>query len=77
MIISIRKMVSFIRFAALFAVLTLFFYYVLSLANQWISPTEPYREPAGHAVKAFQFEKSMDTWVTPRDRLRLYYWYGE
>lgn len=77
MIISLRKMGSFIKFIVLFTILTLFFYYALSLVNQWVTPPKPYQEPVGHAVKAFQPENSMETWVTPRDRLRLYYWYGE
>lgn len=77
MIISVRKIGAGIRFTILFTVLTLFFYYALSLVNEWVMPFDPYREPAGQAVKAFQPEHSIDTWVTPRDRLRLYYWYGE
>ncbi len=77
MIISIRKVAAFIRFVLLFTVLTLFFYHALSLVNQWLIPTDPYRVPVGHAVKAFQPENSLESWVTPRERLRLYYWYGE
>lgn len=77
MIISLRRVGAFIRFILMFTVLTLFFYYTLALVNQWVMPHDPYRAPVGHAVKAFQPENSMETWVTPRDRLRLYYWYGE
>lgn len=77
MIISVRKIGSFLRFVFWFAALTLFFYYVLGLVSRWVAPPDPYRVPVGHAVKAFQPEGSPDKRVSPGDRLRLYYWYGE
>ncbi|MEC0205787.1 YqzK family protein [Paenibacillus lautus] len=77
MIISIRKIGSLIRFITMFAVLTMFFYFVLGWVGDWLTPMDPYREPSGQAVKAFQPESTMDSRYSPAERLRLYYWYGE
>lgn len=66
-----------LKFALLFAVMTLIFYYMLGLVSRWIAPADPYQVPAGHAVKAFQPEAAREDRVAPRERLRLYYWYGE
>lgn len=77
MIISIRKMISMLKFLLLFAVMTLIFYYMLGLVSRWVAPADPYKVPAGHAVKAFQPEAAREDRSAPRERLRLYYWYGE
>nr|WP_285228790.1 YqzK family protein [Paenibacillus sp. ISL-20] len=76
-IISIRKIGSLIRFITMFAVLTMFFYFVLGWVGDWLTPMDPYRAPSGQAVKAFQPESTMDSRYSPAERLRLYYWYGE
>lgn len=77
MIISIRKMISLIRFVACFAVLTVLFYYVLDWVGDWVNPSNPYQVPSGQAVKAFQPESTMDSQYSPAMRLKLFYWYGE
>ncbi|NMO96912.1 YqzK family protein [Paenibacillus lemnae] len=77
MIISIRDIAAFFRFTVVFAILTLVFYVVLGWAGRWIAPPDPYRVPAGHAVKAFYPEGLQDNPYSPGERLKLYYWYGE
>ena len=77
MVISLRRLVSFIWFSILFALLTLFFYYILGLMQDFITPSDPYRLPAGQAVKAFNPQDESASHVSPLERLRLYYWYGE
>lgn len=77
MIISIRKIAAWIRFISMFALLTMFFYYILGWVGDWLTPSDPYRTPSGHAVKAFQPESTLDARYSPMERLRLYYWYGE
>ncbi|CAM3510168.1 hypothetical protein PVOR_13204 [Paenibacillus vortex V453] len=76
-IISIRKIGSLIRFISMFAVLAMFFYFVLGWVSDWLTPMDPYSAPSGQAVKAFQPESTMDSRYSPAERLRLYYWYGE
>ncbi|GAB6929901.1 hypothetical protein JCM10914A_38840 [Paenibacillus sp. JCM 10914] len=77
MIISIRKVGSFIRFITMFAVLTMFFYYMLGWVGGKLVPLDPYRAPMGQAVKVFQPESTLDSQYSPVERLLLYYWYGE
>jgi hypothetical protein len=53
MIVSLRRLVEWIKFLILFVLFTILVYQVLALFSDWLQPRYPYREPAGRAVKVF------------------------
>ncbi|WP_438351334.1 DUF4227 family protein [Paenibacillus sp. FA6] len=78
MVISLRKCLTFIRFAIIFLALTYLLFRMLSAFGDLISPVDPYRIPQGYAVKAFQLEtRESDVAMSMGERLRIFYWYGE
>lgn len=76
MIISFGKWLRRGKFVVLFVFFTYLLYYALMIVSQWIEPVQRYREPKGHAVKAFYQQGSLEE-MTMKERLRLFYWIGE
>lgn len=79
MIISVRKWLDRIRFLIVFIALTYFMIHVVGWMSDWIAPVNRYRVPQGKALKAFQHGSLVDDIESDsvKDRLRLFYWYGE
>ncbi|UHA72906.1 DUF4227 family protein [Paenibacillus sp. 481] len=78
MIISLRKLSTKCKFAALFLVLTYVLIQLFDTFGSWIAPVDRYREPQGRAVKVFQTD--LQAVLEPAsftERLRLFYWLGE
>lgn len=78
MILSVRRMISLMKYIIAFIVLSVIFYYIISYMVTWVQPVDPYKEPMGRAVKVVKYEhtqfiKDWD-WL---DRLKLFYWFGE
>ncbi|MBO8170610.1 MAG: DUF4227 family protein [Bacillaceae bacterium] len=80
MIISIKKLWEGLKLLLLFIVFTLIFYSIVSFFAEVIQPSDPYRKPEGRAVKvdgeAIE-EQANSEWETFKQRLMLFYWYGE
>jgi hypothetical protein len=53
MVVSVRRLVEWIKFLLLFVLFTVLMYQVFALFSDWPEPRYPYREPAGRAVKVF------------------------
>ncbi|MCM3747336.1 YqzK family protein [Paenibacillus pasadenensis] len=78
MIVSVRRWLSRLVFAAIFACLTAIVYEGFQLAQVWIRPLDPYAVPRGQALKVFEQPYE----VPPEggsimDRLRWFYYNGE
>ncbi|MEW9032002.1 MAG: DUF4227 family protein [Planifilum fimeticola] len=80
MVVSLRRLVEWIKFLILFVLLTMLVYQVLALFSDWLQPRYPYREPAGRAVKVFAPASPGDPdpkSVDIEERLLLFYRIGE
>jgi len=77
MIFYFGKWIERLKFIALFLALTFLLYHLLHLASDWMEPWDKYKEPAGNAVKVFGNGPNEQADWTLRDRLKLFYWYGE
>lgn len=78
MIMSLRSMLRWLTFMALFLTLTCTLVYVLRVVGDWIFPIDKYREPLGHAVRVFQLQEGLHNQpFSFIQRLGLYYWLGE
>ena len=77
MVISLHKWLERTKFLILFVVITYFIYHFMNVLTGWIEPHHRYQEPSGRAVKAFVMQESDNGSSTVKDRLRLFYWYGE
>ncbi|MGI6127828.1 MAG: DUF4227 family protein [Planifilum sp.] len=79
MVVSVRRLVEWIKFLLLFVLFTVLMYQVFALFSDWLEPRYPYREPAGRAVKVFSpsppptHPESVDI----GERLLLFYHLGE
>lgn len=77
MIFSLRKVLERVKFIILFLIMTFLIYHLMNMVSGWIVPQYRYEEPSGRAIKAFELVDSTRDTLTFRDRLRLFYWYGE
>lgn len=76
MIVSLRKWIERIKFIALFLLFSYLVNVIFGYLSAWIEPNDPYRQPKGDAVKAFeQLEQTSRSSIA--ERLKLFYWYGE
>lgn len=77
MIVHVRKWIERMKFIALFFVLVILLYHIMTLVGQWMQPAHRHKSPEGSAVKVFRHESGMLEADNMADRLRLYYWLGE
>ncbi|QJC51808.1 YqzK family protein [Paenibacillus albicereus] len=77
MIVSLRRWVSRLVFALLFACLTAAVYEGFRLADSWVRPLDPYAPPRGQALKVFEPHEAPPEGGTIADRLRWFYYNGE
>jgi hypothetical protein len=77
MIFSFRKFRKRMKFAVQLLVFTILIYYVLRAATNWIVPMERYKVPSGHFLKVFQQEALADQSQTLKERIAMFYWFGE
>lgn len=80
MVVSLRRLVEWIKFLLLFVLFTMLLYQVFALFTDWLEPRYPYREPAGRAVKVFAPVSPGDPDPESVDigrRLLLFYRIGE
>ena len=77
MIFSVRKWLERLRFLILFLAFTYFMVQVLNIVSTWITPVDRYREPHGKAMKVFHQDMSQVESESMKERLKLFYWYGE
>ncbi|MBD2869587.1 DUF4227 family protein [Paenibacillus arenilitoris] len=77
MVLSIRRWMSRIVFLVIFAILLL----IVTGGYRWLaealSPVQPYRVPAGDALKVFKSEPGPPDSSNAADRLRWFFYYGE
>ncbi|MBW5446715.1 DUF4227 family protein [Cohnella sp. CFH 77786] len=66
-----------LKFTLFFLVLTVIVHSLFGWFHGWLKPQDPYKEPEGRATKVFRSGSGDDPDVSPGDRLRLFYWYGE
>jgi hypothetical protein len=66
-----------LQFTLIFLAVTIVAHGVLGWFHGWLQASDPYKEPEGRAFKVFQSGMGNDPDVSPGDRLRLFYWYGE
>jgi hypothetical protein len=76
-ITSRQKWGNRIRFLLVFLILTIWIHSMLGWFHQWLKPADPYRKPEGRAAKVFRSGYGDEAEISPGDRLRLFYWYGE
>lgn len=81
MIISVQRLLRWIRFFVLFVLLTLLLYQCLDFFSQVFKPDTLYREPMGNdAVKVFANYNEESHHIPMKaffDRIYLFYWMGE
>ncbi|RAV18613.1 DUF4227 family protein [Paenibacillus contaminans] len=77
MIFSLRKGLQLFKYLLMFIVLTFFLYHIMTIVSGWMEPTHKYKQPAGRSVKVFGNEGVDDAHIPMKDRLMLFYWYGE
>lgn len=77
MIVPLRKWIERAKFIVLFVVLTFVLYEIIGVLSVWMEPVHKYRQPAGGAVKVFRQDEGTLDARDVRDRLKLFYWYGE
>ncbi|USB34713.1 DUF4227 family protein [Paenibacillus sp. YPG26] len=78
MVISLRKLLMFIKLTIIFLGLSLFLYKMIGWFDTWIFPADKYGTPQGAAVKAFHHrDDGSSDGGSPLERLRTFYWYGE
>lgn len=78
MIISIRRLMEYVKIVLLFVVFTVFFYTCIQFLTDVIRPSRPYEKPEGNAVKVASFElESEENGDWYRHRLLQFYQYGE
>lgn len=80
MVVSLRRLMEWIKFLLLFVLFTMLLYQVFSLFSDWLQPRYPYREPAGRAVKVFapySIGSSDHQTMDIGERLLLFYRIGE
>jgi hypothetical protein len=77
MIISFRKWIERAKFMFLFFLFTFILYHLFGFFSAWIEPAQRYKEPTGRAIKVFQQHEYFGDNVSMKDRLRLFFWYGE
>jgi hypothetical protein len=77
MIFSYRKFKRRMKFLIQLLILTVLFYYSMNLIARWIEPADKYRTPTGHSWKVFQEEAVIEQRQSMKDRLAMFYWYGE
>ncbi len=77
MIISLRKLVRRIVFTLLVLLLTVTLFTFMRIASGWFRVADPYAEPRGYAVKAFETTTGGESNATFAERLRWFYLYGE
>jgi hypothetical protein len=66
-----------LQFTLLFLALAVFVHGFFGWFHDWLSPSDPYKIPAGRATKVFQAGEAGNSEASPGDRLRLFYWLGE
>jgi hypothetical protein len=77
MIVHLRKWIERMKFIALFFVLVILLYQIMTLLGQWMQPAHRHKSPEGSAVKAFRHDSGTLDADNMADRLRLFYWLGE
>jgi hypothetical protein len=77
MVVSVRKWLRRLLFAAMLFVFTVAMYGGCRYIAVWIAPADPYRVPQGNALKVFNAEASGMEDTSFTERLKLFYWYGE
>jgi hypothetical protein len=77
MIFSLRKFKRRFYFVVQLFIFTLFMYCVLQLLTSWIEPKDRYRTPEGHSLKVFQQAAVAERQQTLKERLGMFYWFGE
>jgi hypothetical protein len=77
MVISLRRLVRRMLFALLVMLLTVIVFSFMRIASDWFRVPDPYAEPQGHAVKAFETTQDAESDASFADRLRWFYLFGE
>jgi hypothetical protein len=77
MIFSFRKFKRRLNFIVQLFIFTLFMYCVLHIIANWIEPKDRYRTPDGHSLKVFQQAAVAEQHQTLKERLAMFYWFGE
>ncbi|WP_223066579.1 DUF4227 family protein [Paenibacillus caui] len=77
MVISLRKWLRSLRYLLVFLVLVYVFSKLFGLFESWLSPSDPYHNPEGTAVKAGGTPVLGDDKEGLLERLKIYYRLGE
>lgn len=78
MYISFYKWRERAKFILLFIVFTCIVYFCLGWIKDWIQPEYIYEQPYGNALKVFNEDEGYkSTSPDMKERLKLFYWYGE
>ena len=77
MVISLRRLVRRMMFTLLVLLLTVIVFTFIRVASDWFRVPDPYAEPQGYAVKAFETIQGAESNATFAERLRWFYLFGE
>ncbi|AHV98193.1 YqzK family protein [Paenibacillus sabinae] len=77
MVFSVPKALRRLFFIVIFVALSCLFYNIMDLLHRWMGPVPDSEIPEGSAVRAFREIQPGGGELSPSERLRLYYWYGE
>ncbi|MGC5324466.1 DUF4227 family protein [Brevibacillus sp. SYSU BS000544] len=77
--LAVKRMMEMVRFLLIFVTCALMSYGVITFLSDHILPANPYREPAGNAVKVVKLLQKNETSLSPIDyeRLQLFYLEGD